>query len=89
MQFSRRGVLVGAAVGGGLVAAWTLRPRSFSTPLTPGRDEFAFDAWLKIGKDGVVTVAVPQKLNRKQRSALESFAAASDESPRAHLEPKA
>lgn len=60
MQISRRGVLIGAAVGGGLVAAWTLRPRTFSTPLTPGRDEFAFDAWLKIGKDGVVTVAVPQ-----------------------------
>lgn len=60
MQISRRGVLVGAAVGGGLLAAWTLRPRSFSTPLTPGRDEFAFDAWLKIGKDGVITVAVPQ-----------------------------
>lgn len=60
MQISRRGVLIGAAVGGGLVAAWTLRPRIFSTPLTPGRDEFAFDAWLKIGKDGVVTVAVPQ-----------------------------
>jgi molecular chaperone DnaJ len=33
-----------------------------------------------------VAVAVPQKLNRKQRSALEAFAAASDESPRAHLE---
>lgn len=60
MQVSRRGVLVGAAIGGGLVVAWTLRPRAFRTPLTPGRDEFAFDAWLKIGKDGVVTVAVPQ-----------------------------
>ncbi|MXP45524.1 molybdopterin cofactor-binding domain-containing protein [Allopontixanthobacter sediminis] len=60
MQFSRRNVLVGAAIGGGLVAAWTLRPRSFSTPLAPGRGEYAFDAWLKIGKDGVITVAVPQ-----------------------------
>jgi len=60
MQISRRGVLVGAAVGGGLVAAWTLRPRTFSVPLDPGRDEFAFDAWLKIGRDGVITVAVPQ-----------------------------
>jgi isoquinoline 1-oxidoreductase beta subunit len=60
MQVTRRGLLIGAAVGGGLVAAWTLRPRTFSTPLTPGRDEFAFDAWLKIGKDGVVSVAVPQ-----------------------------
>lgn len=60
MQISRRSVLVGAAVGGGLLVAWTLRPRSFATPLTPGRGEYAFDAWLKIGRDGVITVAVPQ-----------------------------
>ncbi len=60
MEISRRGVLVGAAIGGGLLAAWSFQSRTFSTPLMPGRDEFAFDAWLKIGKDGVVTVAVPQ-----------------------------
>ena len=60
MVVSRRGVLVGAAVGGGLLAAWTLRPRTFPTPLTPGRNEYAFDAWLKIAADGVITVAVPQ-----------------------------
>lgn len=60
MQVSRRSVLVGTAVGGGLLVAWTLRPRSFVTPLTPGRGEYAFDAWLKIGRDGVITVAVPQ-----------------------------
>ncbi|MXP15801.1 molybdopterin-dependent oxidoreductase [Altererythrobacter confluentis] len=60
MEISRRGVLVGAAVGGGLLAMWSFQPRTFSTPLTPGRDEYAFDAWLKIGTDGVVTVAVPQ-----------------------------
>ena len=60
MQVSRRGVLIGAAVGGGLLVAWALRPRSFSDPLSPGRGEHAFGAWLKIGEDGVITVAVPQ-----------------------------
>ncbi|RXZ64263.1 molybdopterin cofactor-binding domain-containing protein [Pelagerythrobacter rhizovicinus] len=60
MQVSRRGILVGAAVGGGLLVAWALRPRTFPDPLPPGRGEYAFGAWLKIARDGVVTVAVPQ-----------------------------
>ena len=60
MGVSRRGLLAGAAVGGGLIVAWSLMPRSFDNPLAPGRGEIAFDAWLKIAADGVVTVAVPQ-----------------------------
>ncbi|WP_095012090.1 xanthine dehydrogenase family protein molybdopterin-binding subunit [Tsuneonella mangrovi] len=60
MQVTRRGLLAGAAAGGGLLVAWGLWPRQFSTPLSPGSDEWAFGAWLKIGRDGVVTVAVPQ-----------------------------
>ena len=60
VMVSRRGVLAGAAVGGGLVVAWALWPRDFGTPLEPGPNEAAFDAWLKIATDGVVTVAVPQ-----------------------------
>ena len=60
MGFTRRGVLTGAAIGGGVVAAWALFPRTYPNPLQAGRDELAFDAWLKIGRDGVVTVAVPQ-----------------------------
>ncbi|WAT17453.1 molybdopterin-dependent oxidoreductase [Aurantiacibacter sp. MUD11] len=60
MQVSRRGVLAGAAVGGGLLVAWSLIPRSFDNPLAPGPEEIAVDAWLKIAADGVVTVAVPQ-----------------------------
>ena len=59
MRISRRGVLIGAGAAGGLVAAWALSPRSFAPPLVAGEGEFAFDAWLKIGKDGVVSVAVP------------------------------
>jgi isoquinoline 1-oxidoreductase beta subunit len=60
MQLTRRGLLAGAAVGGGLLVAWTLWPRSYDPPLAPGRGEWAFGAWLKIARDGVVTVAVPQ-----------------------------
>lgn len=48
-----------AGLAGGLLAAWALTARRFATPLAPGEGEFAFDAWLKIGKDGVVSVAVP------------------------------
>lgn len=60
MRVSRRGILVGGLVGGGLVVGWFLRPRSFPLPLQPGANEQAFDAWIKISHEGVVTVAVPQ-----------------------------
>ena len=60
MHVSRRGVLAGAALGGGLLIAWGLMPRSYDTPLDPGKGEQAFGAWLKIAADGVITVAVPQ-----------------------------
>lgn len=60
MKFSRRGILLGTGAAGGLVLAWSLMPRRFDVPLAAGEGEFAFDAWLKIGTDGVVTVAVPQ-----------------------------
>ena len=60
MQVSRRGVLAGAAAGGGLLVAWWLMPRSYRTPLVATDKEHVFGAWLKIAADGVVTVAVPQ-----------------------------
>ncbi|QUL36854.1 xanthine dehydrogenase family protein molybdopterin-binding subunit [Erythrobacter sp. JK5] len=60
MQVTRRGVLTGAAVGGGLLVAWWLMPRSYPNPLEPADGEHLFGAWLKIAEDGVVTVAVPQ-----------------------------
>ncbi len=60
MKLTRRRVLAGAAAGGGLLVAWTLLPRRYTAPLLPAEGETAFDAWLKIGRDGVVTVAVPQ-----------------------------
>ena len=60
MRVTRRGVLIGAAAGGGLLVAWGLTPRKYAVPLLPGAGETAFGAWLKIGRDGVVAVAVPQ-----------------------------
>ncbi|MEW9855274.1 molybdopterin cofactor-binding domain-containing protein [Novosphingobium sp. M1R2S20] len=60
MAVSRRGVLIGALAGGGLMLAYGLRPNPSSVPLEAGRGEVAFDGWIKIANDGVVTVAVPQ-----------------------------
>ena len=60
MQVSRRGLLAGAAIGGGLLVAWGLWPREYRAPLTPGRGEWAYSSWLKVARDGILTVAVPQ-----------------------------
>lgn len=57
---TRRRLLIGAAAAGGLLVAWNFWPRTYSGVLTPGEGEFGFGAWLTIGTDGVVTVAVPQ-----------------------------
>ena len=59
MRVNRRAVLVGAAAGGGLLAMWTFLPRQYPIPLPAGPGEHAFNAWLKVGRDGIVTVAVP------------------------------
>ena len=59
MRLSRRGFFFGMGAGGALIAAWALTPRKFTAPLKPGPGEYAFDAWLKIGTDAVVSVAVP------------------------------
>src|SRR6185503_4927651 len=59
MRLSRRGLLIGAAAGGGLLAAWALLPRNYGAPLPAGEGETAFNAWLMLGRDGSVTVAIP------------------------------
>ena len=56
----RRTLLVGGGVGVGLVVAWTAWPRAYPVNLVANPDERVFGAWLKIGTDGHVTVAVPQ-----------------------------
>ena len=57
---SRRKVIVAGGAGVGLVVAWGLWPRTYRPNLAVAPGETAFGAWLKIGEDGHVTVAVPQ-----------------------------
>lgn len=60
LPISRRGVLLSAALGGGLLIAWGVQPRVFADPLPESEGEYNFGGWLRIAEDGVVSVAVPQ-----------------------------
>jgi isoquinoline 1-oxidoreductase beta subunit len=60
MKLTRRGMILGTGAAGGLLLAWSLMPRRFDPPLVAGEGEVAFDTWLKIGQDGVISVALPQ-----------------------------
>ncbi|KQO08054.1 xanthine dehydrogenase family protein molybdopterin-binding subunit [Sphingomonas sp. Leaf242] len=59
-MINRRSILVGGGAGIGLVVAWSLWPRTYAPNLVANPGETPFGAWLKIGTDGHVTVAVPQ-----------------------------
>ena len=60
MNLGRRTVLIGGGVGVGLIVAYSLWPRSISSDLPTKPGEQPFGAFIKIGRDGRVTVAVPQ-----------------------------
>jgi isoquinoline 1-oxidoreductase subunit beta len=57
---SRRTLIVGGGAGVGLVVAWALWPRAYAPNLAVAPGETLFNAFLKIGRDGRVIVAVPQ-----------------------------
>jgi isoquinoline 1-oxidoreductase subunit beta len=57
---TRRNLFVGLAATGGLAIGWALWPRDYPVNLVAAEGETIFNAWLKIGRDGHVTVAVPQ-----------------------------
>ncbi len=59
-RYTRRSLLIAGGTGVGLVVGWKLWPRetTMHLPVAPG--EHAFNAFVKIGIDGHVTVAVPQ-----------------------------
>lgn len=57
---SRRSLLVGATAAGGLALAWSVWPREYAPNLTAAKGEHIFNAFLKIGEDGHVSVVVPQ-----------------------------
>jgi isoquinoline 1-oxidoreductase beta subunit len=60
IRLDRRTLLIGGGAGIGLVVAWAAWPRTWLPNLTAAPGESLFGAWLKIGTDGHVSVAVPQ-----------------------------
>lgn len=58
--FTRRNFLVGGGVATGLVVAWAIWPRAYEPNISATDDEEIFGAYLKISKEGQVTVVVPQ-----------------------------
>ena len=53
-------MLIGGGVGVGLVVAFALWPRHLGSELATARGEQAFGNFIKIARDGRITVAVPQ-----------------------------
>lgn len=60
LRLSRRTLLTGAAVGGGLALAWTLWPRRYDQMADTAEGETAFGAFVKVDRSGQVIVMVPQ-----------------------------
>jgi len=60
LRLSRRGLLTGAAAGGGLALAWALWPRSYEQEAQTAEGETSFGAFVKIDRSGQVIVLVPQ-----------------------------
>lgn len=60
MKLSRRTLLVGSGAAAGLVVAWGLWPRGERPSLAPGKEGMALGPGVLIGRDGQITVAIPQ-----------------------------
>ena len=60
MKIDRRTLLIGGGAGVGLIVGYALWPRRLKSDLAVARGEQAFGAFIKIARDGTVTVAVPQ-----------------------------
>lgn len=59
-RVDRRTLLIGGGAGIGLLVALAVWPRHYAPNLSAEKGETIYGAWLKIGADGHVTVAVPQ-----------------------------
>ena len=60
MAVTRRNLLIAAGVGTGLAVGWAVWPRRRAIGWVAGEGEQVINAFIKIGADGRVTVAVPQ-----------------------------
>ncbi|APG63559.1 hypothetical protein LPB140_04065 [Sphingorhabdus lutea] len=59
-MITRRKLLVGGGIGAGLILGWGIWPRKYMPNLPLAEGEVLFNNWLKIGKDGQVTIAIAQ-----------------------------
>ncbi len=59
-RFSRRKFLIGGGLAAGLVIAWGVWPRNYESNLSAADNEEIFGAYLKISREGQITVVVPQ-----------------------------
>lgn len=60
MKIDRRTLLIGGSAGVGLIVGFALWPRHLKSELVAGKAEQTFGNFIKIARDGRVTVAVPQ-----------------------------
>jgi isoquinoline 1-oxidoreductase beta subunit len=60
LKLDRRTLLIGGGAGVGLIVGYALWPRHVRTALTVSGSEEAFGNFVKIARDGRITVAVPQ-----------------------------
>jgi isoquinoline 1-oxidoreductase beta subunit len=60
LKLDRRTLLVGGGAGVGLVVAYALWPRHLGSDLAVQKSEWAFGNFIKIARDGRITVAVAQ-----------------------------
>jgi isoquinoline 1-oxidoreductase beta subunit len=60
LKLDRRTLLIGGGAGVGLIVAVALWPHRWKSALATERGEQTFGSFIKIGRDGRVTVAVPQ-----------------------------
>jgi isoquinoline 1-oxidoreductase beta subunit len=60
LKLDRRTLLIGGGAGVGLIVGYALWPRGMASDLATERGEQAFGAFIRIARDGRITVAVPQ-----------------------------
>jgi isoquinoline 1-oxidoreductase beta subunit len=60
LRIDRRSLLIGGGAGVGLIVGYALWPRHLKSDLAVAKGEQAFGSFIKIAREGKVTVAVPQ-----------------------------
>jgi isoquinoline 1-oxidoreductase beta subunit len=60
LKLDRRTLLIGGGAGVGLIVAYSLWPRGGHTDIARGMPESTFGHYVKVARDGQVTVTVPQ-----------------------------